>query len=171
MILKKAEKLIWVLALAVSAAFPVLLRAESTYTPTPYGGNFGLGLELGDPYGWGVSAKIWADQRNAFQPAVKAGFDSAILQLDYLWHDFDLIHVRAKDGEMPFYIGVGGDLTLQSPADLGVRAPVGVSYIFEKKNVPLDIYLQVVPTLWFYGDGGSLLRFYGEFGSRYYFKA
>ncbi len=67
-----------------------------------------------------------------------------------------------------FYIGVGGDLSLETPVALAARVPVGISYIFSKKNVPVDIYLQVVPTLWFYSDGASL-RFYPELGAHYYF--
>ncbi len=59
------------------------------------------------------SGKIWVDRVNAFAPAVK--FDdggTAILQLDYLWHNFDIIHMKDTDGEMPLYIGLGGDLVL-----------------------------------------------------------
>ena len=165
------EKLIIVF---MTAGFALPLRilgeeASVTYAPTPYGGNFGIGLELGDPGGWGASGKIWIDRLNAFQPAVKLGDRVAILQLDYLWHDFDLIHMKTDNGDMPFYIGVGGDLALERTADLAVRGPVGLSYIFNKKDVPLDIFLQIVPTLWFFGGGGSSFYLYGELGSRYYF--
>ena len=139
-----------------------------SYTPTEYGGNFGLGLEIGDPGNWGISGKLWVDRRNAFQGAVKIPGGSSILQLDYLWHDFDLIHIKSDSGEWPFYIGAGGDLTLESPVAFGARLPIGMSYIFNKKNVPVDIYLQVVPTLWFYGRG-TRLDLYPEFGAHYYF--
>jgi hypothetical protein len=69
---------------------------------------------------------------------------------------------------MPFYIGVGGDVALASPASLAVRMPVGLSYIFNKKDVPVDIYLQVVPALWFYTRGADF-RFYPEIGAHFYF--
>src|SRR5581483_3794052 len=107
-------------------------------------------------------------RRNAFQGAVKLPRGSSILQLDYLWHDFDLIHIKSDSGEWPFYIGVGGDLVLDSPAALGARLPVGMSYIFNKKNVPVDLFLQLVPTLWFY-DRGATFDLYAEFGAHYYF--
>jgi hypothetical protein len=149
-------------------SFTGAARGASGYDPTPDGGNFGLGLELGDPGNWGVSGKVWIDRRNAFQGAVKLGSGAAILQLDYLWHDFDLIQLRKSGGEMPFYIGAGGDLSLEGSASLAGRVPVGLSYIFNKKNVPLDLFLQAVPTLWFY-SGGARFYLYGELGAHYYF--
>jgi len=147
---------------------PVSLRAGNGYPPTQYGGNFGLGLELGDPGTWGFTGKIWIDRQNAFLGAVKLGNGAAILQLDYLWHSFDLIHMRNTEGEMPLYIGAGGNLLLENSPALAARLPLGISYIFDKKNVPVDIYLQLVPTLWFFG-GGTAFRLYPELGAHYYF--
>src|SRR5882724_7240061 len=94
-------------------SLPAGAWAESEYHPTNDGGNFGLGLELGEPGSWGATGKIWIDKLNAFQPAVKFTGGSAILQLDYLWHHFNVIHMKNTDGEMPLYIGVGGDLLLE----------------------------------------------------------
>ena len=129
---------------------PLKSQADSDYHPTNDGGNFGLGLEFGEPGSWGAAGKIWMDRVNAFAPAVK--FDAggtAILQLDYLWHNFDVIRMSDTAGEMPLYIGFGGDLLLQNMVQIAGRVPVGISYIFDKRNVPMDIYLQAVPTLWF----------------------
>src|SRR5581483_3504863 len=102
---------------------PAVSRADSSgghyandgYHPTNDGGNFGLGLEFGDPGTWGVNGKIWVDRVNAFQPGVKfEDGGTAILQLDYLWHNFDIIHMDDTSGEMPLYIGLGGNLLLAS---------------------------------------------------------
>lgn len=159
------------LTLLMAAGFSSVQAAQNTdYHPTNDGGNFGLGLEVGQPGNWGVVGKIWVDRENAFAPAVK--FDNggvAILQLDYLWHDFDIIHMKDSTGSMPLYIGVGGDLSLQNNVQIAPRVPVGISYIFDKKNVPLDIYLQAVPTLWFYTNGTTSFNVYGELGAHYYF--
>jgi hypothetical protein len=147
---------------------PLAVRADSDYHPTNDGGNFGLGVELGQPGTWGVTGKIWVDRENAFQPAVK--FDeggTAILQLDYLWHNFGIIQLR--DGEMPLYIGLGGNLVLQNTVEIAARLPLGISYIFDKRNVPIDIYLQAVPTIWFPNGGNSTFDVYGELGAHYYF--
>ena len=157
-------------ALFVAGFFltPLAVRADSDYHPTNDGGNFGLGVEFGQPGTWGVTGKIWVDRENAFQPAVK--FDeggTAILQLDYLWHNFDIIQLR--NGEMPLYIGLGGNLVLQNTVEIAARLPVGISYIFDKRNVPIDIYLQAVPTLWFPNGGNSTFDVYGELGAHYYF--
>jgi hypothetical protein len=148
---------------------PICSRADDGYHPTNDGGSFGLGLEFGNPGSWGATGKFWIDRENAFQPAIKftAG-STAILQLDYLWHNFDIIHMR-DSGEMPLYIGVGGNLELQGAAGIAARMPLGISYIFDKKNVPVDIYLQAVPTLWFFSNGFSMFDIYGELGAHYYF--
>jgi hypothetical protein len=89
------------------------------------------------------------------------------LQLDYLYHNYSIIHL--KEGSMPLYVGFGGDLALQSSVAIAPRGIVGISYIFDKPNVPVDIYLQLAPTLWFYSGGISQFYVYGELGSRYYF--
>ncbi len=159
----------WLVLLLVLGVLlvPVFSKAEPVYKPTSDGGNFGLGLELGEPGSWGIDGKVWIDRENAFQGAVKLPSGAAVLQLDYLWHDFNLIHMKNTEGEWPFYVGVGGDLSLDSPAALGARVPVGMSYIFDKRNVPVDIYLQLVPTLWLTGD--TSFDVYAEFGAHYYF--
>ena|ERR1035438_885323 len=149
---------------------PFASRADSGYSPTNDGGNFGLGLEVGNPGNWGITGKIWVDRVNAFQPALK--FDTggtAILQLDYLWHNFDIIQMRDADGEMPLYIGLGGNLVLQDTVEIAGRIPLGISYIFDKRHVPVDIYLQAVPTLWFPNGGTTTFDLYGELGAHYYF--
>ncbi|HVZ81234.1 MAG TPA: hypothetical protein VHE12_10645 [bacterium] len=146
---------------------PAFSKGDSSYRPTRDGGNFGIGLEVGEPGNWGITGKVWIDHENAFQGAVKLPSGEAILQLDYLWHDFDLIHMKDTDGEWPFYVGVGGDLGLNDPVVLGARVPVGMSYIFDKKNVPVDIYLQLVPVLWL--TDRTDFRIYGELGAHYYF--
>jgi hypothetical protein len=149
---------------------PMCSRADSDYHPTRDGGNFGLGLEFGEPGNWGATAKIWLDQANAIQPAVKFNNGgTAILQLDYLWHFFDVIQMKNTEGSMPLYIGIGGNLVLQNTVEIAGRIPVGISYIFDKKNVPVDIYLQAVPTIWFPNGGQTIFDVYGELGAHYYF--
>ena len=129
-------------------------------------GYLGLGLELGDPAGWGVSGKFWLDSTSALQPALKLG-DGTVLQLDYLWHDFNVI--QPHRGLMPIYFGAGGGLGLGGGVAIEARGVVGISYLFNRADVPVDIYVQLVPALWFGGGGVSNLQFYGNLGSRYYF--
>ncbi len=167
MITQKKVRIV-VLLVAGILWLPAFLCAKGSYNPTRDGGNFGIGLELGEPGTWGATGKVWIDHDNAFQGAVKfPSVGSAILQLDYLWHDFALVHMKNTEGEWPFYVGVGGDLALGTPTAVAGRVPVGMSYIFDKRNVPVDIYLQVVPTLWFTTPTNFYV--YGELGAHYYF--
>lgn len=165
------------LLVAGSLLTPAVLRADDDkghygsdgYHPTNDGGALGLGLEFGDPGNWGITGKFWVDRVNAFQPAVKFNSPgSVILQFDYLWHNFDIIHM-AGEGSMPLYIGLGGNLLLDSPLAVAGRVPVGISYIFDKRNVPVDIYLQAVPTLWFFNPSFTRFDIYGELGAHFYF--
>jgi len=135
-------------------------------SPIKGGGNVGLGLEWGDPGIWGATGKVWVDRSNAFQPAIKLGGGTALLQLDYLWHSYDVIH--AKQGLFPLYFGVGGNLLLQSSSAFAFRVPVGVSYLFDREEVPVDIYIQLAPTLWFTSNS-SAFYLLGELGAHYYF--
>jgi len=134
-------------------------------SPVVGGGNFGLGLDFGGPGTWGATGKYWLDSQSAFQGALK--LSGTVLQLQYLWHDYDLIH--PSQGAMPFYIGVGGDLAFGGgEVALGACLPVGLTYLFQKKTVPIDIFVEGVPTLWFFG-GGITFQIYGNIGARFYF--
>lgn len=130
------------------------------------GGNFGLGLMFGGPGTWGATGKYWMDEKNAFQGFVQIG-GGTVLGLQYLWHDYDLIH--PGQGAFPFYIGLGGDLALGGGgAAVAGCVPIGLDYLFRRKSLPLDIFVEVVPTLWI-GGGGIDLVLYGDVGSRFYF--
>ncbi len=141
-------------------------EAASGNSPIVGGGNFGLGLDFGGPGTWGATGKYWMDEKNAFQGAIKLD-GGTILQLEYLWHDYDLIH--PSQGAFPFYIGVGGDLAFDGGSVVfGGCVPVGVTYLFQKKSVPIDLFVEVVPTLWVSGAGLNF-QLYGNVGSRFYF--
>ncbi len=162
----KTTKKSWLFLLVLGAFLSMTAGVKADSSPISGGGFFGLGLELGDPGVWGATSMIWIDNDNSFQPAVKLGNGTTILQLDYLYHNYTLIH--PKEGKLPVYIGFGGDLSLQSTVAVAPRGVVGISYMFDKPNVPVDIYVQLAPTLWLY-SAGSQFNVYGELGSRYYF--
>jgi hypothetical protein len=93
-----------------------------------------------------------------------------------------LVHAAAF--ELPLYIGVGGSLWhwedlrfVDHPTGnaFGFRVPVGVTFDFN--NTPLDIFIQVVPTLNVFPDAQmnyprDTLGFFvdGSVGIRYWFK-
>lgn len=154
-------------SLVSGASAPRVSSGSVEHSPVIGGGNFGLGLEIGGPGSWGATGKYWMDDKNAFQGALKLEDGGTILQLQYLWHDYDLIH--PSQGAFPFYIGVGGDLALGGgSAAVAGCVPIGITYLFQKKSAPLDIFVEVVPTLWVF-TGGISLQFYGDLGARFYF--
>ena len=80
--------------------------------------------------------------------------DGLHVYVDYLWHPKEL--VRTEAFKMPFYIGDGGRLWFfdygpgnnTNASVFGIRVPIGMT--FDMNNVPLDIFVQLVPTFDFY---------------------
>ena len=107
-------------------------------------GNFGLGIILGEPTG--VSGKLWLTDRTAVDMAAAWSFsdeEAFHLHADYLLHNFDLISV--SQGRLPIHFGVGARVKFEDESKLGVRVPVGLTYIFD--GAPLDIFFEIVPIL------------------------
>jgi hypothetical protein len=132
-------------------------------------GRFGAGIILGEPTG--ISLKYWLDDTLAFDGAIGASFNddgdndsSFYLHSDLLWHNFQLIPV--SKGRLPIYFGVGGLVRFRDDEDnqVGVRVPVGLSYIFE--DAPLDVFVEIAPAIDFAPDvrgevtGGIGVRFW-----------
>ena len=84
---------------------------------------------------------------------------------DYLWHAFDLFKV--EEGWLPLYYGIGGRLELVERGDdhVGIRVPVGLSYIFPSRRV--DLFMEIVPRLDLTPDTNFDTG--GAIGARYYF--
>lgn len=120
--------------------------------------TFGLGLELGAPTGLNAKYFLAADRALDFGVGDIYNYASRYglhIYADYLWHPVSL--ASTESFELPFYVGVGGriwDFEDRGPAihddafAIGLRVPVGLSLDFN--NVPLDIFLQLVPTLDFF---------------------
>lgn len=135
-------------------------------SPVIGGGNFGLGLVVGSPGDFGATGKYWMDNQSAFQGSLRIN-GGTIAQFQYVWHDYDVIHPTT--GAMPFYIGIGGDLALGGGSvAVAACAPIGLTYLFQKSSVPIDIFVEGVPTLWFF-SGGTSFQIYADLGARYYF--
>jgi hypothetical protein len=124
--------------------------------------KFGVGLELGAPTG--INAKLFLTPSNALDFGLGEmyhyyyGGDGLHLYADYLWHPTVL--TQQPGFSLPFYVGVGARLwqfdyscngrTCTGAEAVGVRVPIGITFNFN--NVPLDIFLQAVPTLDFFRD-------------------
>lgn len=112
-----------------------------------HAGKFGAGATFGEPIG--ADVKYWFNEKMAIDGAIGYSFhpDTVLyLHSDILWHAFHIFPV--SQGQLPLYFGVGGLArfkTDDNPNQVGIRAPVGISYMFE--NAPVDIFMEVAPTL------------------------
>jgi hypothetical protein len=130
------------------------------------GGDFGLGIILGEPTG--VSGKLWISGRSAIDGAAAWSLDNNEafhLHGDYLLHNFSLIKV--EKGRLPLYYGIGGRIRFADVGDdfVGIRIPVGLEYLFY--NAPLDLFIEVVPILDLAPDTDFDLN--AALGMRYFF--
>jgi hypothetical protein len=85
------------------------------------------------------------------------GINSFKLHADHLWHNYDLIKTEAVLQCMSVYFGVGGRMKLRDSnrvnrnetqvddTRLGIRSPLGVSYVFEERSI--ELFAEVVPIL------------------------
>src|ERR1041384_4925808 len=143
--------------------------------------TFGLGLELGAPTGIVGKYFLSADRALDFGVGdIYNYFDRYGLHIyaDYLFHPVSL--VSAPEFELPLYVGLGGrfwsfeDRGGPDPDDayaLGFRVPVGIAFDFI--NVPLDIFVQIIPVfdLFFnYGEHAAYLDINASVGIRYWFN-
>jgi Protein of unknown function (DUF3996) len=145
-------------------------------------GIFGLGLELVEPTG--LTGKLFLSPSQAIDFGVGDLYHNYYvpgggvhLYVDYLWHPFLITEVPAF--KLPFYIGVGGRAWIgdydcgpnNCGADFfGVRVPIGVTFDFNE--VPLDVFIQLVPTIDFFHDYGPHDVFFDidfSVGIRYWF--
>ncbi len=126
--------------------------------------KFGLGIILGEPTG--LIAKYWTSRTTAFDVAGSWSFEgknSFHLHADYLFHSFNLIKVDS--GKLPFYYGFGFRVSLKDDTRLGIRIPVGLSYMFEK--TPIDIFMEIGPVMDIIP--ATVFRVSAFIGFRYYF--
>ena len=121
-----------------------VLLAMVSLSPAVFadGGPFGLGIILGEPTG--ISAKLWLGDTHAVDAAVAWSFQdegSFYIHGSYLFHMPGLISVDR--GSLPVYIGVGGKISLRDEPHVGVRVPVGLSYIVP--TAPVDLFVEIAP--------------------------
>lgn len=126
------------------------------------GGNFGLGLMVGEPSG--VSIKSWNSKFSAFN--VGAAWSLSDNQAVHLHADF-LMHswFSENDDRLAFYYGIGGRIIFADNPNAGARIPLGLNYVF--KTFPFDLFVEAVPILDF--TPSTKLAGNGAFGIRYYF--
>jgi len=131
--------------LALSTLVQFVSQAQPAPATDHLDHRFGAGLILGEPTG--VSLKYWFDDTWAIDGAITSSFhrDTALqVHSDILWHAFDLFNVSR--GRLPLYLGLGARVKFPDGDDqFGIRAPIGVSYMFD--NAPVDIFVEMAPIL------------------------
>lgn len=126
--------------------------------------GLGLGVILGQPTG--VSFKAWTTRNQAFDAAVAWAFDreeAVHVHADYLFHNFRLF--RVEDGDLVLYYGIGGRIKAESRTRIGIRIPIGLSYLFE--DAPVEIFFELGPIMDL--APSTLFRMSTGVGVRYYF--
>jgi hypothetical protein len=132
-----------------------------------YAGKFGAGIILGEPTG--LSAKYFLNDTLAIDGAAGWSLDDHTdfyLHSDLLVHKFDLFNV--SKGRLPLYFGGGAFVRFRDEHhddELGVRVPVGISYMFE--GTPVDIFAELAPGIDL--APSTRIDFTGGVGIRYWF--
>ncbi len=135
-------------------------------------GAFGVGIVLGEPTG--LCAKLYLDDDTAIQGALGFNvYDTGIqVNAEYVFHPWI---VQERDAfVLPIYFGPGvrfiqydGGRDGEEHYAVGLRGVVGM--LFDFKEVPLDVFLEVAGVLEydFTEDAGAALNLGA--GVRYYF--
>ncbi|MFU8859628.1 MAG: hypothetical protein ACNA8K_04320 [Cyclonatronaceae bacterium] len=159
------KTILFTFLLFISASVINEIHAQGQNDPQ----RFGLGIMIGEPTG--ITGKYWMNTTNALAGGVAWSFrgpshrrsSNIHLHLDYQAHNFNLFNV--EQGTMGFYYGIGGRLRTGGDANIGVRIPLGLNYLFADN--PLEIYFEIVPILDLMPD--TDLEGNGGIGIRYYF--
>lgn len=140
--------------------------------------KLGLGLSINEPTG--IIAKLWTSNVNAFAFGLGwsargdrfgkhyssyNGDNRVHVHMDYLWHSFEAIRTAEQ---LPLYYGIGGRLNSGAGygSSLAARGIIGVAWI--PQTMPIDIFLELVPSFQFTSTTGSTLD--AAIGARYFFR-
>ena len=145
-------------------AFLLPMLVFLLHTASAQDSGFGAGIILGEPTG--VSLKLWQSETTALDCGIAWAFgDNGSFHVhgDYLWHEYDLIHVSS--GRMPVYYGVGARARLGDNTRLGVRGVAGLAYMFD--GAPVDLFIEIAPVFDLIEKTEFAVN--GGIGARYYF--
>ena len=149
--------LLLIVTLAIAAG-PVLATTINTAD------QFGLGVILGEPTGF--SGKYFLNETFAIDGALAWSFsdDSAlVMHADYLFNNFSMFN--PSKGALGLYFGLGGQLEFATDTTMGLRIPIGLSYIVG--GMPMDIFAEFVPIMDIVPS--TDFRPTAAFGIRYFF--
>jgi hypothetical protein len=127
------------------------------------GHGLGLGLTVGEPTG--ISVKGWVTNSGAIQLGIGypslSSTNGTAMSAEYLWHS----HVFRSHEYFPLFYGIGGIFGVSRSDIFGARGVFGIAWWPHRSS--LDVFLQMVPTLYF--KPSSQFEFDFGFGVRYFF--
>ena len=125
--------------------------------------GLGVGGIVGEPTG--LSLKYWLTDTSAIDAAFGIAFsdnNNSEFHADYLMHSASS---RARSASISWYYGIGGRIKNDNDTRVGIRAPLGLTYLFA--DTPIDLFGEIVPVLDLSPKGDLGLN--GAAGLRYYF--
>ena len=136
--------------------------------------GLGVGVILGEPTG--ISMKLWLNKESAIDLGVAYSFidsqnsennDFHIqIHADYLFHFYPDI-MEIPRGSFAFYCGIGSNVVIyRTGLSVGFRIPLGITFLFQE--VPIDIFLEIVPGLQLFPE--TAFRANGGIGVRWFFR-
>ncbi len=139
--------------------------------------GFGLGIIVGEPTG--ISIKSWLGGKHAIDAAGAWSFSenqSFQFHSDYLVHLVGVLPPAVNQSQLSLFTGIGGRIKFKEGNEgkgrnddehlLGVRIPLGISYLFA--GAPVDLFVEVVPILDVFPDTEFDIN--GAIGARFYFR-
>lgn len=125
-----------------------LLIASSLLTGTlaAQPGNLGLGVEAGTTTG--INARYWPNAKRSLHLSAAWGStpqNYMILQGSYVFYLDNVFPWKTGDGRLPLYFGLGLHTRISQETEVGLRAPIGLSYILP--ITPLEMFVEVSPTV------------------------
>jgi hypothetical protein len=150
-------------------------KASRPNSSSKSGGNFGLGVMLGDPSG--LTAKLWTSHSTAFALGLSYSFGDYFAILgDHLWHFPNaLAGAGSPANQFVPYIGLGAVLFFDDDGNfrdrndrdvaLGARIPLGIEFL--PRTIPLGVFAEVVPGVGIVPDVFGFVQ--GDIGARFYF--
>lgn len=130
--------------------------------------GYGIGMILGEPSG--LSGKYWLNNINALDFGLGfsfTSFNNSRIQMhcDYLWNNYNLIKSTEK---LIIYYGPGLKVLTggNNDAKFGLRGVIGIAWYVD--TTPIDVFFEVAPVV--YLIPGTILKFDGGIGARYYFQ-
>jgi hypothetical protein len=100
---------------------------------------------IGEPIGFSVKYRL--NEINAVDAGIGYSFigtDNFHIHSDFLWHNYDLLG-HDPERRLAVYYGPGGRVKFGGDLRLGVRGPIGVSYILPV--APLEVFVEAGPVL------------------------